>query len=66
MSMFKYYSPITCVYIIHRLLLQIHDELIFEVPDEQIQQIAGLIVATRFGPLVQDAKFRTMIVFPHL
>ena len=28
-----------------RLLAQIHDELLLEVPDDQVQQVAGMITA---------------------
>jgi len=45
-----------------RMLLQIHDELIFEVPSDQLHQLAGLVTEEMVGvytlnvPLKVDIK----------
>lgn len=40
-----------------RLLIQIHDELVFEVPDDEMQAISGLIKAGLELPLLSIAEY---------
>ncbi|KAL5516693.1 hypothetical protein EMCRGX_G002094 [Ephydatia muelleri] len=39
-----------------RLLIQIHDELVFEVPDDEVQAISGMIKGVLENPLLPTAE----------
>eukprot|EP00731_Ephydatia_muelleri_P001893 Em0001g1893a len=44
------------IYGVGKLLIQIHDELVFEVPDDEVQAISGMIKGVLENPLLPTAE----------
>jgi DNA polymerase-1 len=41
-----------------RMILQVHDELVLEVPDDELQQVASLVIGIMEGAYKLDAPLK--------
>lgn len=46
-----------------RMLLQVHDELVFEVPEEELEEMKALVPATMAGALILDVPLKADVSY---